>query len=300
MSIEERLHQELAAAVSDVSVDPERLARTAGRRGRRRRRFAVAASALLPAVAVAAIGALAVGVRPSPQPATGIISGVSAGPVLLQDGEPLLSCNTPDRFTPAIARNGVPQADPTVFVPAMQQHAKAQAWSMPEALRGPDAVARADWRVAAVSEHTALLLYGAMNSPTTFSLEKSARGWTVTSMGGCQAFRTVPSEPGRAWVDVSTGGSAGALSRESTTIKVNAIGSACATSPPRAVLAQSETAVVIYLTEPARSGGCVAAGRMQVVTITLAAPLGSRALLDGSVWPVRTLAAGASGQTDAG
>lgn len=282
-SIEERLHDELTAAVDEVSVDPVALARTATRRGRRRRRRAVTASVVLPAVAVGTVVAVTVALRPDPGPISG---GWPSGPVLLEDGQPLLTCNTPDRFTPSVARNGLPRENPVDFVPAMQQHAAAEAWSIPETLRRAADIARADWRVAAVSEHTALILFGAVNNPTTFSFEKSGSGWKVSGMGGCRNLRTVPSVSTRSWVDVSTGGTAGLLSRSSKTIKLNVIGSFCTDEPPLTTLVETTTAVTVYPTERRTSEGCVGAARLQVVTVTLSAPLGSRPLLDGTVWPI--------------
>lgn len=292
-SSEERLHDQLVEAAGPVKIDPVALARTAARRGRARRRRRVVASTAVPALAVGAVVAAAVAMNPTPRPSPApAVTTAPDRPILLSAGEPLLTCNGPERFTPTVARQGLAKSDPAQFVAAMQAHAKAQEWSMPTTLRTPEQIARADWRVVALNDDAALILFGSVEHPTTFSFTKSGGRWTVTGMGGCQAFHTVLAESGRQWaVQTSTGGTAGPLSKTSTTLKVNAMSSVCSDQPPRAVVVEAPDSVTLYLTEPSPTlSSCPAVARTQVVTITLSVPLGSRTLLDGSVWPARPVA----------
>lgn len=287
-----RLSALMANAVAGLDADPDRLVAVASGQGVRRvrRRTAIRVGGL-GLVAAAVVTAVAVTqLRPAPDAsrvatATPSPTVTASGPVpfVRQDGDPLVVCGQDvHRWSPATTA-GWPGADREEFVPALEAWlARPDVHGMaPKGLTATASVRDAAWRGV--------------------FLDRTSDGWKVSSTSEpltCEPQPLLASEK-TFWLPV---GVLGDVSRSSTEVDVGVGDPQCRLKDPAPYLREPyvvETAesVLVYLTVPRGYRDGYMSCEMNIDgsstqwpwTLHLRAPLGDRALLDGSVYPPKVV-----------
>ena len=226
----------------------------------------------------------------------------SPGPLVLVDGEVQVSCGGDDGWSPSTMADGVP--DVMTDAEAVQGfRAMLADPRLGEELRlsrvFPDDPAETDWRVLTGDDSGVVLGLGRWTADgpprdgvTSMTVGPEDGEWRLTGMGECQLAPLL--DDGSAWVDVSAPD--GGLDRTTTEPTVDVTERECASGRDPSeflhdphVVETDESVTVYWTSEPPRGAGNCMGSLPVEETLSLDEPLGDRELLDGSVYPPRTV-----------
>ncbi len=219
-------------------------------------------------------------------------------PVLLADGEVMVSCGGDAHWPPSVMAEGVPAVLDDDEARRTFQHLLDDPRTGPEAELSlfPDGV-DVPWRVLHDDEDAITIglgewtEIGPADGAMYLSLERSADTWEAIGWGDCQLAPVL--KPDVEWAEATTVRADGAT----LTLQVNERQCASARDPEpylhEPVVVETDDAVTIYWTTTPVVGGADCPGNPSVErTVELDAPLGSRAVLDGSTYPPRPVDGG--------
>lgn len=237
-----------------------------------------------------------------PKPTTG---ASSAGPLLVVDGEVQVACGSGSAsgWSPSVMPHGLDG----LITDAEVDRTFSDAWHDEEGLGVElpfigtlEDFTSMEWRVLYGDEDSVLLgtgrwtVGGPRGSDLTYTLRRDGDAWTLAGMGSCRLQPAL--DPAYSWARASRPD--GGLERQSRTVTVGVTEMACSSArdPSNFIqepyLQETEESVTVYLTTTAPEGMNACPGRPPVpYELTLAEPLGDRALLDGSTYPATPVGA---------
>lgn len=266
-------------------------------RARRRRTRGAVAAGLAAAAGVALVVTLSSATEPSPQPAS------STGPPwTTQDGEMLVRCGTTGApFPPSVLTTGGLDLTPAerAEVDAALDRLRSEAGiDGPQLLQ--DSTGDVPWVAVGqqrAGEDLTLLLPATakgkveLGSAEVVTLERTRSDLQTTGWGGrCGAVPALG--PGSSWVELSREGSP---DPGATTVPLLLMETVCTggrdPSPHlrEPYVVETDESVTIYWTSTPPDGGTCPSNPSVERSVTLAKPLGDRALLDGSVYPAEPI-----------
>lgn len=227
---------------------------------------------------------------------TSVASEPKRLPVRTVDGEVQVGCGSGSSWSPAVMADGVPGVvERDVVVEAFRELLADPELSGELELSFLSAGAEeTEWRVLA-GDGDALTLglgswteAGPAEGARTFAMAREGRRWRWLGGGDCPHLGPVLADDADGWVEV-TGLSAPAADTGEVTVVVSEIACTGARDPgpflhEPTVVETDQSVTVYWTTTPPESASCPGNPSVER-TLELDAPLGERALLDGSSWP---------------
>jgi hypothetical protein len=214
-------------------------------------------------------------------------------PVVMEDGEVLVSCGGEPGWVPSAMAEGIQPEVPRSEIEAALDAVATDPELSVETSRVLPQGGRTPWKLLAQDGDRLTIALGdwTVDGPAreamTMSLERDGDGWRWTGHGNC--WNLAPVLRDGMWVHVS---SEGPLDTASTTVTVDVQEIACTSSRDPVphlddpVLVTTATDVTVYWTSRLPDGAQSCPGNPTASqTMTLDEPLGDRRLLDGSRWP---------------
>jgi len=229
----------------------------------------------------------------------------ATGPLLVVDGEVQVACGSGSAsgWSPSVMPDGIDG----LITDAEVDRAFTDAWHDEEGLGVElpfiatlEEFTTMEWRVLYGDDAGVRLgtgrwtVEGPQDSDLTYTLRREGDAWTLGGMGSCRLQPAL--DPAYSWAQLSRPG--GGLERESRTVTVGVNEMACSSGRDPSdfiqepYLQETGESVTVYLTTKAPEGMNACPGRPPVpYELTLAEPLGDRALLDGSTYPAAPVGA---------
>lgn len=222
-----------------------------------------------------------------------------AGPALVRDGEPLVLCGLGEPFPASVLRDGVPGlVDPADVLTALDELRGREGGETSQLLVEAASAADVPHRVVGIEEHAArrdvVVLLGAVpvdgQRPglDVVHLDEQDGRWRARGWGGCEVTPALPA--GVTWAEITVPPEG--LDRAATSLTLDVGERSCASGrDPEPFLrepfvVEDEDSVVVSWTTEAAQGAQTCVGVAPIPQqVSLAAPLGDRALLDGRTWP---------------
>ena len=226
-------------------------------------------------------------------------AGGGAVPGLVRDGEPMLTCGPGGPFPASVLRDGVPGLiDPSDVLAALEEMRQQGEGEGSLLLSEAASATDVPHRVVGTEEHgggrDVVVLLGGLPEQgerpllDVVLLAADDGRWRARGFGGCEVRPVLPDD--LAWAEVAA--PPGGLDRSASTLVVDVSELSCASGrDPEPflrdpVVVEDEESVTLTWTSAAARGAQTCVGAPGVSrTVSLAAPLGDRVLLDGRTWP---------------